>query len=193
MKLRAVCLTLAIARCYKSSNSICIPWGRSAVGSAPRWHRGGRGFEPRRLHHFFFSSVSDCPDGEISSKARSCSRSLFLNNGVFVGIRGSSCWHVPLEPFWTAGSRPRRNRRLSLRTSRRLGYGNRRRSGVVVVDLASRLAKAITSPGKMTYGDEGRSRSLGIMGGAHPLPMVSMGCARFGSFAASTFGTYPRV
>src|SRR6266852_4057900 len=26
-------------------------WGRGAVGSAPRWHRGGRGFESHRLHH----------------------------------------------------------------------------------------------------------------------------------------------
>src|SRR2546428_12943921 len=25
-------------------------WGRGAAGSAPRWHRGGRGFEPHRLH-----------------------------------------------------------------------------------------------------------------------------------------------
>ena len=25
-------------------------WGRGAVGSAPRWHRGGRGFESHRLH-----------------------------------------------------------------------------------------------------------------------------------------------
>src|SRR6266699_3329183 len=25
-------------------------WGRGAVGSAPRWHRGGRGFESLRLH-----------------------------------------------------------------------------------------------------------------------------------------------
>src|ERR1700674_1524726 len=27
-----------------------IRWGRGAVGSAPRWHRGGRGFESPRLH-----------------------------------------------------------------------------------------------------------------------------------------------
>ncbi len=25
-------------------------WGRGAAGSAPAWHAGGRGFEPRRLH-----------------------------------------------------------------------------------------------------------------------------------------------
>src|SRR5580698_8422518 len=28
-------------------------WGRGAVGSAPRWHRGGRGFESHRLHQNF--------------------------------------------------------------------------------------------------------------------------------------------
>ena len=28
-------------------------WGRGAVGSAPRWHRGGRGFESHRLHQLF--------------------------------------------------------------------------------------------------------------------------------------------
>ncbi len=27
-----------------------LRWGRGAVGSAPRWHRGGRGFESHRLH-----------------------------------------------------------------------------------------------------------------------------------------------
>ena len=27
-----------------------LQWGRGAVGSAPRWHRGGRGFESHRLH-----------------------------------------------------------------------------------------------------------------------------------------------
>jgi hypothetical protein len=32
-----------------------LQWGRGAVGSAPRWHRGGRGFESHRLHqnHIF--------------------------------------------------------------------------------------------------------------------------------------------
>ena len=35
-----------------------LRWGRGAVGSAPRWHRGGRGFESHRLHQlcFFFST-----------------------------------------------------------------------------------------------------------------------------------------
>src|SRR2546427_2946987 len=33
--------------CYKNSS---FRWGRGAVGSAPRWHRGGRGFESHRLH-----------------------------------------------------------------------------------------------------------------------------------------------
>src|SRR6266403_1150012 len=28
-----------------------LRWGRGAVGSAPRWHRGGRGFESHRLNH----------------------------------------------------------------------------------------------------------------------------------------------
>src|SRR6266576_3008946 len=31
-------------------NYAVIRWGRGAVGSAPRWHRGGRGFESHRLH-----------------------------------------------------------------------------------------------------------------------------------------------
>src|SRR5579862_3731658 len=35
--------------CYKNSS---LRWGRGAVGSAPRWHRGGRGFESLRLHQF---------------------------------------------------------------------------------------------------------------------------------------------
>src|SRR5208282_399089 len=29
---------------------VALRWGRGAVGSAPRWHRGGRGFESHRLH-----------------------------------------------------------------------------------------------------------------------------------------------
>src|SRR5579859_1618443 len=29
-----------------------LRWGRGAVGSAPRWHRGGRGFESHRLHQY---------------------------------------------------------------------------------------------------------------------------------------------
>src|SRR5260370_25234244 len=32
-------------------------WGRGAVGSAPRWHRGGRGFESHRLHQRFATSL----------------------------------------------------------------------------------------------------------------------------------------
>src|SRR5216684_6111272 len=32
------------------SSSFHLRWGRGAVGSAPRWHRGGRGFESHRLH-----------------------------------------------------------------------------------------------------------------------------------------------
>src|SRR5258708_3597645 len=31
---------------------VILRWGRGAVGSAPRWHRGGRGFESHRLHQF---------------------------------------------------------------------------------------------------------------------------------------------
>src|SRR5258708_29196259 len=33
-------------------------WGRGAVGSAPRWHRGGRGFESHRLHQTKYYSQS---------------------------------------------------------------------------------------------------------------------------------------
>src|SRR5262252_7981927 len=36
-------------------------WGRGAVGSAPRWHRGGRGFESLRLHQ---SRRVWCPERE---------------------------------------------------------------------------------------------------------------------------------
>src|SRR2546427_7985026 len=39
--------------CYKNSS---FRWGRGAVGSAPRWHRGGRGFESHRLHQSFISN-----------------------------------------------------------------------------------------------------------------------------------------
>src|SRR5271168_1373428 len=31
-------------------HAVVLRWGRGAVGSAPRWHRGGRGFESHRLH-----------------------------------------------------------------------------------------------------------------------------------------------
>ena len=41
-------LTAYCAAVYKIER--CFRWGRSAVGSAPRWHRGGRGFESPRLH-----------------------------------------------------------------------------------------------------------------------------------------------
>src|SRR5216684_9015476 len=37
-------------------NYAVIRWGRGAVGSAPRWHRGGRGFESHRLHQFSLDS-----------------------------------------------------------------------------------------------------------------------------------------
>jgi hypothetical protein len=37
-----------------SMTSSVLRWGRGAVGSAPRWHRGGRGFESHRLHQFWF-------------------------------------------------------------------------------------------------------------------------------------------
>src|ERR1700757_2228945 len=44
-----------IVSCFQNRDAIKLfnqaeTWGRSAVGSAPRWHRGGHGFEPRRLH-----------------------------------------------------------------------------------------------------------------------------------------------
>src|SRR5467141_1043200 len=35
-----------------------LRWGRGAVGSAPRWHRGGRGFESHRLHQTQYYSQS---------------------------------------------------------------------------------------------------------------------------------------
>src|SRR6266436_2208684 len=35
-----------------------LRWGRGAVGSAPRWHRGGRGFESHRLHQIKYYSQS---------------------------------------------------------------------------------------------------------------------------------------
>jgi hypothetical protein len=49
----------AIASCFQNPDAIKLfhqadTWGRSAVGSAPRWHRGGHGFEPRRLHQWVF-------------------------------------------------------------------------------------------------------------------------------------------
>ena len=44
------CLTPRFAGGIKIS--ACLRWGRGAVGSAPRWHRGGRGFESHRLHQF---------------------------------------------------------------------------------------------------------------------------------------------
>src|SRR5712672_228504 len=36
-------------------NYVVIRWGRGAVGSAPRWHRGGRGFESHRLHQKYLN------------------------------------------------------------------------------------------------------------------------------------------
>ena len=37
-----------------------LVWGRGAVGSAPRWHRGGRGFESHRLHHLLTTELTIC-------------------------------------------------------------------------------------------------------------------------------------
>src|SRR5690242_3758244 len=47
--------------------SVLLRWGRGAVGSAPRWHRGGRGFESHRLHQlcFFFSTHYDSLRGAL--------------------------------------------------------------------------------------------------------------------------------
>ena len=39
-------------------------WGRGAVGSAPRWHRGGRGFESHRLHQL--SPLTSSPIHQFS-------------------------------------------------------------------------------------------------------------------------------
>ena len=47
-KFEGLCLTLRVGGCYKRASR--SRWGRGAVGSAPRWHRGGRGFESLRLH-----------------------------------------------------------------------------------------------------------------------------------------------
>ena len=41
-------------------------WGRGAVGSAPRWHRGGRGFESLRLHQSFIEFSINQDTGEPS-------------------------------------------------------------------------------------------------------------------------------
>src|ERR1700691_1687100 len=41
-------------------HAVVLRWGRGAVGSAPRWHRGGRGFESHRLHQLF-SQLSPDP------------------------------------------------------------------------------------------------------------------------------------
>ncbi len=45
-------LTARAADGIKTRINNCSRWGRGAVGSAPRWHRGGRGFESHRLHQF---------------------------------------------------------------------------------------------------------------------------------------------
>ena len=47
-------------------------WGRGAVGSAPRWHRGGRGFESHRLHQltYFFSIRWQKLQGALSTLKR---------------------------------------------------------------------------------------------------------------------------
>ena len=47
-----------------------LRWGRGAVGSAPRWHRGGRGFESHRLHQTALSFPVFVPE-EFSSWNRS--------------------------------------------------------------------------------------------------------------------------
>src|SRR5271167_4903421 len=57
-------------------------WGRGAVGSAPRWHRGGRGFESHRLHHLknpknFFSTRFSW-SSVTSSRSERAVRSLLL-------------------------------------------------------------------------------------------------------------------
>ena len=51
--------------CYNLLEVLIQRWGRGAVGSAPRWHRGGRGFESLRLHQIFA-----CPFTYTSFKAR---------------------------------------------------------------------------------------------------------------------------
>src|SRR6266705_6618886 len=49
-------------------------WGRGAVGSAPRWHRGGRGFESHRLHqskkHFTTEGTESTDKSKAEKKFR---------------------------------------------------------------------------------------------------------------------------
>src|SRR5712692_10752843 len=49
-------------------------WGRGAVGSAPRWHRGGRGFESHRLHqskkHFTTEGTESTEKSKAEKKFR---------------------------------------------------------------------------------------------------------------------------
>src|ERR1700693_5553349 len=49
------CLAGSHGRSHRANANIAqsTRWGRGAVGSAPRWHRGGRGFESHRLHQSY--------------------------------------------------------------------------------------------------------------------------------------------
>src|SRR6266478_870434 len=53
-----------------------LRWGRGAVGSAPRWHRGGRGFESHRLHHL--KKPKNLPSKTANCCQHCCQLSIFL-------------------------------------------------------------------------------------------------------------------
>src|SRR5258708_11999097 len=52
-----------------------LRWGRGAVGSAPRWHRGGRGFESHRLHHL--KKPKNLPSKTANCCQHCCQLSIF--------------------------------------------------------------------------------------------------------------------
>jgi hypothetical protein len=67
--------------------SVGLRWGRGAVGSAPRWHRGGRGFESHRLHHLKIPK-------NLPQKTANCCQALLPNlNGLSVMVFRDAQYH----------------------------------------------------------------------------------------------------
>lgn len=89
-------LTLAGAGVINYVSSVV--WGRSAVGSAPRWHRGGHGFEPRRLHHLRLISESSILLPFAVNPAYQAIETKLLSDHTR-SFAGGYSRHIPTRPF----------------------------------------------------------------------------------------------
>src|SRR5713226_2680065 len=127
-------------------------WGRGAVGSAPRWHRGGRGFESHRFHHL--KKPKNLPE-----KTANCYHPLLPHVLFFLAFQHESFALCEENSLWRttrsshASTPVMENFRTSTRSSRRIIVRFRSKEPLTTYVLAAGQAHANQNRKRCQCGD----------------------------------------